>query len=78
MKGFAFVYLEMEPGGSEEVLCSKLQGLKIGDVVLNVELDRKHHPQLKDSGKGTFVNDVAQLKQGGNHLRCYFPGLLKL
>lgn len=51
MKGFAFVYLEMEPGGSEEALCSKLQGLQIGDIVLNVELDRKHHPQHKDSGK---------------------------
>ena len=45
MKGFAFVYLELEAGCSEESLCGKLQGLKIGEAVLNIELDRKHHGQ---------------------------------
>jgi len=58
MKGFAFVYLELEPGCSEDSLCCKLQGLKIGEALLNVELDRKHHGQKQGAKSVSPDNEV--------------------
>ena len=66
MKGFAFIDVEIAEGESEASVLAKLDGLKICESSLNVELDRRHQNGHKKSGDGRDSNGDHDLVNNGS------------